>query len=61
MVIPLTSFATLQMRFPETTFWVGGGLGALLCRKLLEAACNTARLASWMASQTAPDVSANLA
>lgn len=67
MVVPFASSATPQTRFPETTPFVfacyhgdGGGLGAFLCRKPLEVACNPARLASWMASQTAPVASANL-
>jgi len=60
MVIPFASFATQQTRFPETTLRDEGGLGALLCRKPLEVARNSARLASWMASQTAPVAFANL-
>jgi len=60
MVIPFASVATQQTRFPVTTLRDGGGLGALLCRKPLEVACNSARLASRMASQTAPVAYANL-
>ncbi len=67
MVIPFASFATLQTRFPEATPFVftcyprdGGGLGALLCRKPLEVACNSARLASRMASEITPVANANL-
>jgi len=60
MVVPFASFATTQTRFPETTLRDGGDLGALLCRKPLEVACNSARLASWMASQIAPVANANL-
>jgi hypothetical protein len=47
---------TPQTREPETTLWDGGDLGALLCRKPLEMACISARLASWMASQIAAPV-----
>ena len=60
MVIPLTSFATLQTRVSLTTLRDGGGLGAFLCRKPLEVAYNPARLASWMASQIAPVADAKL-
>ena len=60
MVIPFASLVTQQTRFPETTLRDGGDLGALLCRKPLEVACNSARLASRMASQIAPVADANL-
>jgi hypothetical protein len=60
MVIPFASFATPQTRVIRATLRDGGGLGALLCRKPLEVACNSARLASRMASQTAPVADAKL-
>jgi len=52
MVIPFASLATSQTRVILTTLRDEGGLGALLCRKPLEVASNSARLASRMASQT---------
>ena len=60
MVIPLTSFATPQTLLIASTLRNGGGLGALLCRKPLDVACNSARLASRMASQIAPVADAKL-
>jgi hypothetical protein len=65
MVIPFASLATpvfdsKMARVILATLRDGGGLGALLCRKPLEVACNSARLASRMASQTAPVANANL-
>jgi len=54
MVIPFASVVTQQTRVIFATLWDGGDLGALFCRKPLEVACNSARLASRMASQIAP-------
>jgi len=50
MVDPFASFATPQTLLIATTLRDGGDLGALLCCKPLEVACNSAHLASRMAS-----------
>jgi hypothetical protein len=60
MVIPFASYATPQTHVILATLRDGGGLGALLCRKPLEVARNSSRLASRMASQIAPVANANL-
>ncbi|HEY3327667.1 MAG TPA: hypothetical protein VGK14_10940, partial [Novimethylophilus sp.] len=60
MVVPFASLATPQTRILLATLRDGGDLGALLCRKPLEVACNSARLASRMASQIAPVADAKL-
>lgn len=60
MVIPFANFATPQTRVILATLRDGGGLSALPCRKPLEVARNSARLASRMASKTAPVANANL-
>ena len=60
MVLPFASFATPQTRVLVATLRDGGDLGALLCRKPLEVACNSKRLASRMSSQIAPVADAKL-